>query len=540
MINKEPPKPSLILATPVNVEESRAKRHQRQQSRFRDRGGIFVPTSRSTLADILLGKAPPLKKPARRSISASPTKRKAHASHGPAQDLVLTARHAISRKSSPRKQKRKSSAEKVDKNTLAPSVEATKDSDPKVLKNSQVRTSSKSKSILKSFSKNTETTDSGPSMREEVAQHVSSKFIENTETAAAPKSAPKGRATKAAATSAKPKKSQNQNSGISSKSKGKAKARPNAKTEISETDTENAATVTKTKSLSVHSQSSNAVPISAVVEPYKPLLSKRRKSTLYSDGFSEDEYIPKQVKRAKSRMKIAVGSKEKASKGSISSKQSNKVPRKLPNRNKTDAPQLPDIPEGDEADISDEKSSNESPPVLEQPDAPCVKNSNKSSKRSVQETELDPEQPQRPKKRAKTIENEDEAMRPGKAKTKTQKKPSRKRSRTENAIHEPNEEPKKVIEQSEPKAEPKSKPTKLTKPTKPKSQKSTDADRKRSSSEEKKSSKRKRENATVPERVQRPAAAPLRKGPPKRVLQRLMECQHHDVDNEPDPIDFLS
>ena len=34
---------------------------------------IFVPSSRNTLADILLGKASPLKK-SRRSISASPTK----------------------------------------------------------------------------------------------------------------------------------------------------------------------------------------------------------------------------------------------------------------------------------------------------------------------------------------------------------------------------------------------------------------------------------------------------------------------------------
>lgn len=34
---------------------------------------IFVPSSRNTLADILLGKASPLKK-SRRSVSASPTK----------------------------------------------------------------------------------------------------------------------------------------------------------------------------------------------------------------------------------------------------------------------------------------------------------------------------------------------------------------------------------------------------------------------------------------------------------------------------------
>jgi hypothetical protein len=36
---KEPPKPGVILATPLNVEESRAQRQQRSQARFRDRGG---------------------------------------------------------------------------------------------------------------------------------------------------------------------------------------------------------------------------------------------------------------------------------------------------------------------------------------------------------------------------------------------------------------------------------------------------------------------------------------------------------------------
>ncbi|PPQ70632.1 hypothetical protein CVT26_010060, partial [Gymnopilus dilepis] len=123
MVTKEPPKPALILATPINVEESRAKRHERQQSRFRDRGGIFVPSSRSTLADILLGKAPPLKKAPRRSASASPTKRKGHAPNGDTPDLVLTARHAVSsRRSSPRKQERRSS---IDSAKSIPAVKST-------------------------------------------------------------------------------------------------------------------------------------------------------------------------------------------------------------------------------------------------------------------------------------------------------------------------------------------------------------------------------------------------------------------------------
>ncbi|KAJ7222357.1 hypothetical protein GGX14DRAFT_663380 [Mycena pura] len=72
------PKPGLV--TPIaacDVEQSRAKRLQRQQSRFRDRGGIFVPSTSNDLVDILLGKKKlsPLKRRSRsRSLSASPTK----------------------------------------------------------------------------------------------------------------------------------------------------------------------------------------------------------------------------------------------------------------------------------------------------------------------------------------------------------------------------------------------------------------------------------------------------------------------------------
>jgi len=64
----------------VNVEDSKAQRQQRSQARFRDRGGcvrffgavgaalttalrIFIPSDDNLLADILLGKASPLKKP---------------------------------------------------------------------------------------------------------------------------------------------------------------------------------------------------------------------------------------------------------------------------------------------------------------------------------------------------------------------------------------------------------------------------------------------------------------------------------------------
>ena len=37
-----PSKPAVILAAPINVEESRAQRLQRQQARFRDRGGQVI------------------------------------------------------------------------------------------------------------------------------------------------------------------------------------------------------------------------------------------------------------------------------------------------------------------------------------------------------------------------------------------------------------------------------------------------------------------------------------------------------------------
>ncbi|TFK24891.1 hypothetical protein FA15DRAFT_669098 [Coprinopsis marcescibilis] len=54
-----------------DVGESRQQRMQRQQSRFRDRGGIFVPTARNTLADILLGRKVPSPRKSRRSRSRS-------------------------------------------------------------------------------------------------------------------------------------------------------------------------------------------------------------------------------------------------------------------------------------------------------------------------------------------------------------------------------------------------------------------------------------------------------------------------------------
>lgn len=70
---------------PVTVEESKAQRLQRQQARFRDRGGAFVPSEKNILKDILLartvsGESPSkvtTKSPHRhRSHSTSPSKAK--------------------------------------------------------------------------------------------------------------------------------------------------------------------------------------------------------------------------------------------------------------------------------------------------------------------------------------------------------------------------------------------------------------------------------------------------------------------------------
>ncbi|KAJ7161000.1 hypothetical protein C8R46DRAFT_1106193 [Mycena filopes] len=68
------------VTQPSQVLDSRTKRLVRQQARFRDRGGIFVPRAHNNLLDILLGrkKVSPLKRRSQsRSISVSPSKRPA-------------------------------------------------------------------------------------------------------------------------------------------------------------------------------------------------------------------------------------------------------------------------------------------------------------------------------------------------------------------------------------------------------------------------------------------------------------------------------
>ncbi|RDB23791.1 hypothetical protein Hypma_009307 [Hypsizygus marmoreus] len=73
-----PSKTPAVPKVPIPVEESRAQRLQRQQARFRDRGGIFVPSNRNTLIEILLGRKPAQspRKSRGRSLSRSPVKPK--------------------------------------------------------------------------------------------------------------------------------------------------------------------------------------------------------------------------------------------------------------------------------------------------------------------------------------------------------------------------------------------------------------------------------------------------------------------------------
>ncbi|TFK48258.1 hypothetical protein OE88DRAFT_1737949 [Heliocybe sulcata] len=74
--------PAMTKMLAATVEESREKRIQKQQSRYRDRGGIFVPQTENPLIDILLtGKflGSPKKKSAKEQGSKTPSRRKSTA-----------------------------------------------------------------------------------------------------------------------------------------------------------------------------------------------------------------------------------------------------------------------------------------------------------------------------------------------------------------------------------------------------------------------------------------------------------------------------
>lgn len=86
---------------PVTVEESKAQRLQRQQARFRDRGGAFVPSEKNALKDILLARTVSGESPSKvatrspyrhRSSSASPSKAKRNKAASKAQGSPIKVR----------------------------------------------------------------------------------------------------------------------------------------------------------------------------------------------------------------------------------------------------------------------------------------------------------------------------------------------------------------------------------------------------------------------------------------------------------------
>ncbi|PPQ90276.1 hypothetical protein CVT25_013101 [Psilocybe cyanescens] len=444
MSGQGPPKTAVILATPINVEESRAQRLQRQQSRFRDRGGIFVPSSRNILANILLGKASPLKKPQRRSVSASPScniRRKSNAEKGAPQDLALLSLNASSRKSpvKPRKSaqavvdgingtgtsllsfpdiiqskchvngkgsKDNGASKKFKGETQgigSTHAEATKPvaplSGPKSASIKPAKTSAPKKASTSTAKAKKSDLPKGTNDRDDIvipktkpkAKAISSSSGTKQGTAVAkkrskskPKTALPVAPTEAASLENAPSKAATYNSTSSFSKAAPSRAAPTdvvlSKTIISKT---------------THSISSGA----AAAELSNPPRARPRKSSdLYSGG-SEDEYVPKAPKARKGKAKPPP-SKPKASTFS-SSKDSTKL--SAPAKSKTSKSannQLPDIPEEDE-DVPDEivvpvvaKTSVASTATAKVVDK-------KGKKRAPQDVELDEDLPEPPKKRVK-------------------------------------------------------------------------------------------------------------------------------------------
>ena len=269
---------------------------------------------------------------------------------------------------------------------------------------------------------------------------------------------------------------------------------------------------------------SNDTKSSTALEQPSKSSSRRRRSMLYSDGFSEDEYIPKEAKKLQNKKQPASTEKRKAPRSgkekasTASATQSSTAPHKSNNRNtnKAGASQLPDIPEEDEEDEgeenpepqqsvsrkSDASSSTKSTSkgrkaIQDGPDPGPSKRSKagskqdsqveaggadvltikkgrgKGSKRAAQEAGLDQVAPQRTKKRAR-VDDQQDGTGSDQLKPKTRTKTSRKRPRGEDSADDTSQEPevkrKKVPKHSESKPGPKSKPS--SKATKPKSKNS--------------------------------------------------------------------
>ncbi|CAA7262083.1 unnamed protein product [Cyclocybe aegerita] len=566
---REPPKPAAILATPLNVEESRAQRLQRSQARFRDRGGIFVPSSRSKLADILLGKASPLKKP-RRSVSASPTPHPRILTHGAAEGVKRGLSNAT--RQSPRKKPRKSTHAGRD----VDGEDRDDDGGPSGLTSAKVpKAASKGK---------------GKSKKKLPITHTGEEDVQSGKTVVPPKksskAAPKKTAKKNASTSSKPpsKGSKPSRKPKDTGSRGDGEDRPKSKAKRSTAEskaivaahppvfisTVTTQTISKTKPISTSGTTLSA---------NKPLFSRRRKSSQVDSDSSEDEYVPskgtqkdveelhqaraaKAAARAKAKAKAQASGKSASTSAPSSSKSSappSKPPVKAPpEKSRPGAPQLSAIIEEDEEDevppVPPSKSSSakgkEKEREKEKASASRVTSSSSSSskKRHADEADLDVE-PSSKSKRSKstnskestkvskkrprpTEPDEDNADDGTDASGKT-KKPAKRKKASKGEDEEVDEERqpmRKLPASSKTKSSTEGKGKGKGKP--------------RSASQRPTKTAKRKENSVGPPSAVPPAPAPKvasQRGPPKSVLLRIQQnAKLEDVDNDPDPIDFLS
>ncbi|KAF9553861.1 hypothetical protein CPC08DRAFT_214765 [Agrocybe pediades] len=334
MTSKEPPKPAAILATPINVEESRAQRLQRQQSRFRDRGGIFVPSSRNTLADILLGKAPPIKK-IRRSVSASPLKRKSLGNGAPEPENLTDI--PISSKKTPAKQSRKSAG--------GSKVVESIDVEPKS------KADRKGKSKESAEAPNDKTKSSG---------------TRKTKSDAKPKRTSKDVSASTSKTKSAPTKAKSQKEVVKEPAAASS-SQPvldNPRSKTSRPSTTSSIPVASSSKFPQTSQTALPSKATKPTEVYnsKPPPAKRRKSYLYSSGGSEDEYVPKSRKATKTKGKGKQSATSATKDASSAKPNKSKSTTSSTLATKPDT-RLPDIPEEDEEELSDYSNQRPRPNV---------------------------------------------------------------------------------------------------------------------------------------------------------------------------------
>ncbi|KAF8966902.1 hypothetical protein BDZ97DRAFT_586758 [Flammula alnicola] len=540
MNTKEPPRPKTILATPINVEESRAQRLQRSQARFRDRGGIFVPTNRNTLADILLGKASPLKKP-RRSVSASPL-------HGKGISVTNTRRVSSPQKlnatvrtvsRSPQKRGMKSTQGGGDKEPIVAT-----DNDEEPAKKAVAAKASKSKAKRGSKAA-PKAAKAKPTAKTRKAETTDQEDERDGDEAPA-----KGKAKTKAARKTSEDREEHGGRDVPL-AKSKAKSRTVRKTtsnstssKPSEESDETEKPKTKIRKRPKTTSTTSSVNAASAAKDKR---SRSRKSDLYS-GASEDEYVPKAPMKPsapKSNANRPIADKAKLS---SSTKSTATAP---PKQSRAGPSNLPDIPEEDEEEEDLPLVEIEAPQRRLSAKAPKAETTKKSpskgKKRVVQEAEVSQEPSQPPRKRLKASEKEAaiSSLQDPKPKVATREKTSKKRSRDQDESVSPEEADKRftkrkkplsekdpVSEDGEEKSEPK------TTNGKSRSKKPTTTVGKLSSGKPTKTARK--ENTSALKQPEPPANVAPRRGPPKSVLQRLKDSEPQVVDNEPDPIDFLS